>query len=464
MVGLEGQLRQLQDRASCAQQLTCFNLPVMPATNGRRYLSILSSLHELPTAMLSRSHHSLRALSRTGRVLGVRIDSPLSQQAVRRKSGPYGYTQAKALVFSKNGEPSDVLQLHTFSISPSLSSKSVLLRSLAAPINPADINTIQGTYGSQPSFTSLIGTSSPSVIPGNEGVFEVVSTGDPASPIRKGDWVIPAVSQFGTWRTHAVAELDQVLKIDKEGLRATQAATISVNPSTAYRILRAYGPSTGLGGIGMRPLEVGSGEWFIQNGANSGVGRAAIQLGKLWGLRSINIVRERSSPEETEALKAELVGLGADVVVTESQFLSREWRDQLAEITNKGRDQIGLGLNCVGGKSATALARSLSEGATMVSYGGMAKQPVALPVGLLIFKDIRFVGFWLSRWNQQDVAGRKHMIDYIVDLIRQGKFQDVPLDEVAWNWDTEISTLAQEVQGGLQGFRKGKGIFVFGDT
>lgn len=30
--------------------------------------------------------------------------------ARRYKSGPYGYTQAKALVFSKEGEPSDVLQ------------------------------------------------------------------------------------------------------------------------------------------------------------------------------------------------------------------------------------------------------------------------------------------------------------------------------------------------------------------
>jgi mitochondrial enoyl-[acyl-carrier protein] reductase / trans-2-enoyl-CoA reductase len=29
---------------------------------------------------------------------------------VRHKSGPYGYTQAKALVFSKPGEPSDVLR------------------------------------------------------------------------------------------------------------------------------------------------------------------------------------------------------------------------------------------------------------------------------------------------------------------------------------------------------------------
>lgn len=276
---------------------------------------------------------------------------------------------------------------------------------------------------------------------------------------------MPAVAQFGTWRTHAVADVDEVLKINKEGLRATQAATISVNPSTAYRILRAYGPSAGISaGLGMRPLEVGSGQWFIQNGANSGVGRAAIQLGRLWGLRSINVIRERESEQETESLRAELTELGADVVVTEKQFLSREWKDQLAEITNKGREHIGLGLNCVGGKSATAVARSLSESGTMVSYGGMARQPIALPVGLLIFKDIRVVGFWLSRWNQQDAAGRKHMIDYIVDLIREGKLRDVPLREVAWNWETDASVLAQEVQGGLKGFKGGKGIFVFGDT
>ena len=30
--------------------------------------------------------------------------------AVRHKSGPYGYTQAKALVFSNTGEPGDVLK------------------------------------------------------------------------------------------------------------------------------------------------------------------------------------------------------------------------------------------------------------------------------------------------------------------------------------------------------------------
>ncbi|KAH7019155.1 hypothetical protein EDB80DRAFT_759514 [Ilyonectria destructans] len=404
-------------------------------------------------------------LARPSAKLQAHCLSRLPVTAVRRKSGPYGYTQAKALVFSKYGEPEDVLKVHTHSISPSIPSSSVLVRSLAAPINPADINTIQGTYGSKPPFTSLIGTAEPSVVPGNEGVFEVLSSGDPSSSLKKGDWVLPAVGQFGTWRTHAVDEASKFIKVNKEGLTPTQVATVSVNPCTAYKILRSYGPSAGpKAGMGMKPLEVGSGQWFIQNGANSGVGRSAIQFGKLWGLRSINVVRDRETPEATEALKKELHDLGADVVVTDSQFLSREWRDQLAEIIRQGREEIGLGLNCVGGKSATAIARSLGEDATLVSYGGMARQPVALPVGLLIFKDIRFVGFWLSRWNERDPEGRKHMIDDILNVIREGKFRDVPIEEVKWDWETEEETLRNAVQQGLQGFRKGKGVLVFGDT
>ncbi|KAK1596900.1 zinc-binding dehydrogenase [Colletotrichum navitas] len=393
----------------------------------------------------------------------------LPRVARRHKSGPYGYTQAKALVFSKEGEPSDVLQLHTHSISPSIPSSAVLLRALAAPINPADVNTIQGTYGAKPPFTQLIGTPEPAAIPGNEGVFEVVSVGSRDSGLQKGDWVIPSASSFGTWRTHAVADAKHVMKVSKEGLTPTQVATVSVNPCTAYRILRTYGPgeiraAADANPGAMRALDPGSGAWFIQNGANSGVGRAAIQLGKLWGLRSINVVRERDTDAETARLKDDLAGLGATVVVTEKEFLARDWRDRLMDLTRAGREPVGLGLNCVGGKSATAVARSLAEGATMVSYGGMARQPVMLPTGLLIFKDLRFVGFWLSKWNERDPRGRRFAVEDVLGMIREGRFRDVPVDEVPWHWDTEEKLLKDAVQGALGGFRKGKGVFVFGET
>ncbi|PKS09382.1 hypothetical protein jhhlp_003997 [Lomentospora prolificans] len=383
----------------------------------------------------------------------------------RWMSGPYGYTQAKALVFSEYGEPKDVLRVHKFSISPSIPSSSVLIRALAAPINPADINTIQGTYGAKPAFTTELGTQPATAVPGNEGLFEVVSTGSSSTGFQKGDWVIPSQAGFGTWRTHALVEADALFKIKKDGLTPTQAGQVSVNPCTAYRLLRSFGPAAGLKeGLPMSQLEPGSGAWFIQNGANSGVGRAAIQLGRIWGLRSINVVRDRELPEETEALRKELKDLGADVVVTESEFLSRDWRDRLMEITNSGRDPVHLGLNCVGGKSATSIARSLSEGGAMVTYGGMSKQPVMLPTAALIFKDIRFLGFWLSKWNKKDPAGRKYAIEYLLDLMREGQFHDAPVEEVKWDWETEEGALKEAAQKGLEGFRGKKGLFLFGET
>ena len=46
----------------------------------------------------------------------ARVTPPLT--SVRCKSGPYGYTQAKSLVFSKFGEPSDVLKCVSLPIPP----------------------------------------------------------------------------------------------------------------------------------------------------------------------------------------------------------------------------------------------------------------------------------------------------------------------------------------------------------
>lgn len=96
------------------------------------------------------------------------------------------------------------------------------------------------------------------------------------------------------------------------------------------------------------------GDWFIQNGANSGVGRSAIQLGRLWGLKSINVIRNRPGVEE---LKEELKGLGADMVVTEEELADRGSWGVHNEKTDGG--EVKLGLNCVGGKPTMDLARRL---------------------------------------------------------------------------------------------------------
>ncbi|KAI9811709.1 MAG: mitochondrial 2-enoyl thioester reductase [Thelocarpon impressellum] len=355
----------------------------------------------------------------------------------RRCISAYGYTQAKALVYSQHGEPADVLKLHGHSISPAHSSQ-VTLRFLASPINPADINQIQGVYPSKPPFTQTLGTPSPAAVAGNEGVAEVLSTGSSVKSVCKGDWVLMRSTCFGTWRTHAQADESELLKIDKTGLSPVQAGTVSVNPCTAYRMLKDFAP--------LRP-----GDCFIQNGANSGVGRAAIQLGRLWGLKSINVIRARP---DTDSLKDELHALGADVVLTEQDLSSRGLSSSLPAAPK-------LGLDCVGGAPTTALAKLLSPGSPLVTYGAMAKQPLRVPPSLLIFRDIRFAGFWVSAWADRNPEGKCAMVAELLRLVREGRLRDAPVREVRWLPDTPEATLKEAVQGGLEGFRGGKGVFVF---
>lgn len=374
---------------------------------------------------------------------------PLATQQQRRCIAAYGYEQAKCLAISKLGEPKDVLHLHGHSISPPHSDL-LTVRFLASPINPADINQIQGVYPTKPAFTTDLGTSEPIAIGGNEGVAEVIAKGGGVKGFEKGDWVIMKKQGFGTWRTHAQTTADNLVLIkNKDGLKPEQVGTVSVNPMTAYRMLKDF--------VDLQP-----GQWFIQNGANSGVGRAAIQLGKLWGYKSINVVRKRESG--MEEMKQDLKSLGADVVVTDQEVESKGFRDQIKELTNGGREPVRLGLNCVGGSLVNSMAKHLAPSSHMVTYGAMSKQPVSLPTGLLIFKNISFDGFWVSRWSNENAEQKEACVTEVLDLTRQGKFKDVPMQPVTWEYNTKQEDLVHAVQGTLEGFRSGKGIFVFQNT
>ncbi len=82
---------------------------------------------------------------------------------------------------------------------------------------------------------------------------------------------------IGTWRTEAVAKEDEFIRIPND-IPVSYAATLAVNPCSAYRMLRDF-----------ETLKVG--DVIIQNGANSVVGMAVIQMAKQMGVKTINIVR-----------------------------------------------------------------------------------------------------------------------------------------------------------------------------
>lgn len=103
------------------------------------------------------------------------------------------------------------------------------LRTLSAPLNPADINQIEGTYPTAPPLTSELGTSQPTAVPGNEACFEVQAVGSGVKSVQKGDWVIAKQTGLGTWRTHLQVEENKVMRVEKEGLRSEQVGTVGVS-------------------------------------------------------------------------------------------------------------------------------------------------------------------------------------------------------------------------------------------
>ncbi|VDN59507.1 unnamed protein product [Dracunculus medinensis] len=277
---------------------------------------------------------------------------------------------SRQLVYEEYGDPSKVLKLRNIDISDELKPKEVKISWKGSPINPADINQIQGVYPVKPDLPAVAG---------NEGFI-----GTEVTYLSPGDHVVALRSGLGSWQTHSVHHEDDLFKIDKN-LPFEAAATIKVNPPTAYRMLKDF--------VDLRPDET-----IIQNGANSAVGKAVIQLAKAVNVHTINIVRNRQNLDE---LVDELKSLGADEVYTEKLIFCFLFYAQ----------KVRLALNCIGGRSTSLLSQALSKGGVMVTYGGMSKQ--ALMVSQFI--DISLRGFWMTRWYIQQ-ENKEVYIYYIMYL------------------------------------------------
>ncbi|XP_046812913.1 enoyl-[acyl-carrier-protein] reductase, mitochondrial-like isoform X1 [Vespa crabro] len=322
----------------------------------------------------------------------------------------------KSLLYKEYGEPVNVLQITKETINKP-DKYQVAVKWLLAPVNPADINTIQGKYPSKPSLPA---------IPGNEGIGEIVDVGTEVTNLCIGDRVIPNASNLGTWRTHAIYKSEDLLKIPKE-VGIVEASMMNVNPCTAYRMLKDF--------VCLKP-----GDTVIQNGANSAVGQLIIQLCKIWNYRTVNVIRDRPNLQE---LKNLLMCMGADEVLTENEIRTTQI------FKNKKLPQPKLALNCVCGQSATEIMRHLAHGGTMVTYGGMSREPVTVPASIFIFKNISLQGFWMTAWTKANMESKKRqdMYDELILFFKDKKLQAPPHKVVSFSQYQEAITNALNIGG-----------------
>ena len=323
-----------------------------------------------------------------------------------------------AAVYEKHGNPADVLRVETRPM-PTPAADEAVVKMSAAPINPADLNQIEGKY---PVRAELPAT------PGFEGAGTVVEVGGDVNDLTNGALVI-LPHNIGTWRD-AVAVKASELVIVPDGIEPVQAAMLKINPLTAWRLLHDY-------------VDLKKGDWLIQNAANSAAGRDVIQIAHELGYKTVNIVRRGELVDE---LRAE----GGDVVLVDGDNLRQEVKDAT------GGASIRLGLNSVGGDSALRVANCLAPGGTLVSFGAMSLQPLKIPTGLLIFKDLRFRGIWINKWyDNAGPAERMETFRPLFDMARRGLLKTKV--EKAY----PLSEIKAAVAHAAQGKRSGKIIFEF---
>jgi NADPH:quinone reductase len=289
----------------------------------------------------------------------------------------------QSLRFDRLGEPAEVLRLAD-EPTPAPRAGQVLVRMRARPINPSDLYYVRGVYGLKPPLPAT---------PGFEGAGVIEAVGEGVAGLQPGQKVIP-LGVAGTWAEYLVARADQVIPYP-DLLADAVAAQFVVNPLTAWVMV-------------VDDLQVQPGEWLLQTAAGSTLGRIVLQIARLRGFKTINVVRRREQV-------AELKALGADEVICSAD---EDIAARVREITGKG---VRVAIDAVGGQTGGAAASALAPGGTLLVYGLLSGEPLPIDGGAMIFLSSTVRGFWLSKWMQDSPpAHRQSVAGEVMSLMTTG--------------------------------------------
>ncbi|KQH76262.1 NADPH:quinone oxidoreductase [Mycobacterium gordonae] len=229
----------------------------------------------------------------------------------------------------------------------------LLVRVHAAAVNFPDVLFIAGKYQIK---------IPPPFIPGNEIAGEVVAVGTGVTT-KLGQRVFGAT--FGAFAELAVLDAATAAPVP-DGVDFASAAAFGVTYRTAYHALRSV-------------ARVAPGEWVVVLGAAGGVGLAAVDLAVAMGAR---VLAAASSPKKLDLCRER----GAEATV---DYDNEDLKLRIRELTG---DSARAVLDPVGGSYAEPALRGLARGGMFVTLGYAAGSIPAIPLNLVMLKDITVRG------------------------------------------------------------------------
>jgi NADPH:quinone reductase len=255
----------------------------------------------------------------------------------------------KAIRIHEFGPSEEVLQYEDVP-TPEPGSSEILIRVEAASLNRADLGLRRGTYRVSPEELPII--------PGREFAGTVIKLGSGAQDFKQGQRVL-AYTGKGGYAEYATAKVSEVRGIP-DGVDSVTAAAVPTVFLTAWFGL-------------LSDAKLKSGEWLLVQAGSSGVGIAAIQIGRHLGAK---VITTSSGNEKCNRLRE----LGADQAI---DYTNDDFTGEVMRIT---RDRgVDLVLEMIGGEVYKKSLEVLAPGGRLVSIGGafgpIPDSPPALPAG-----------------------------------------------------------------------------------
>ena len=291
----------------------------------------------------------------------------------------------RAIAISRPGGP-EVLTVVDRDL-PEPSRGEVRVRVRATAVNRADLLQRMGSYPAPPD--------APADIPGLEIAGEVDALGPGVERLAKGDRVFGLVGGGGY--AEAIVTHERALARIPDGLTFEQAAAIPEAFITAHDAIVAQ--------AGLR-----GGEVLLVHAVGSGVGTAAVQLGRALGAYVIGTARTADKLARAAAL-----GLDLAVVPEDGGRFAAAVRPAPAVI-----------LELVGGGYLAEDARCAQPLGRIVLVGLLAGAKADLDLGLVLRKRLRIFGTVLrSRPLEEKLAAMRAFEDQVVPLVARGKLAPV---------------------------------------
>ena len=276
----------------------------------------------------------------------------------------------------------------------------VLISVRAASVNYPDVLVIQNKYQVKPTLPFS---------PGSElaGVVKAVGVG--VTNVKPGDRVI-AFTTYGAFAEECIAPAVRIVPMPDKMDFAT-AASFLLTYGTSHHALR-------------HRCETRPGETLLVLGAAGGVGLAAVEIGKVLGLR---VVACASSADKLALCRAR----GADATI---DYSSTDLREGIKAATDgKGVDVI---YDPVGGAFTEAALRSSAWRARLLVIGFAGGDIPRMPLNLPLLMERSIIGVYWGEWARRTPAEFAAAVQELGDWFAKGKIhphvsEKYPLERAA---------------------------------